>query len=119
MRATSKRLCFMASMARSKRTLSGCFEPTLARGLLTFLFVQAAVKARNTPNKAITGVRRIIETSEKRCTVSARQAWGQAEAERGQDNPRNTSQTLCSVASVAAFNNLCALVFGSPLPNTA
>ena len=44
MRATSKRLCFMASMARSNRTLSGCLEPTFASGLLTFLLVQATAK---------------------------------------------------------------------------
>ena len=43
MRATSKRLCFIASMALSNRTLSGCFEPTLARGLTDFLFVHADV----------------------------------------------------------------------------
>src|SRR5258707_14181530 len=41
-RATSKRLCFMASMALSKRTLSGCLEPTFDRGLTDFLLVQAA-----------------------------------------------------------------------------
>src|SRR5271163_3090526 len=45
MRATSKRLCFMASIARSKSTLSGCFDPTLASGLTDFLLVHATVKA--------------------------------------------------------------------------
>src|SRR5580692_7410247 len=60
-RATSKRLCFMASMARSNRTLSGCFESTFAIGLVTFLFVpQAKVKA-STLKRRITGIRRDIK----------------------------------------------------------
>src|SRR4029077_15305803 len=63
MRATSKRLCFMASMARSNRTLSGCLEPTFASGLLTFLLVQAAVRASSAPSRATHETRRRIETS--------------------------------------------------------
>src|SRR5208337_822550 len=39
-RATSNLLCFMASMARSYSTLSGCLELTLAIGLTDFLLVQ-------------------------------------------------------------------------------
>src|SRR5437868_14261128 len=49
-RATSKRLCFIASIARSNKTLSGYLDPTLASGLLTFLLVQATVKARVASN---------------------------------------------------------------------
>src|SRR5207302_9264748 len=41
----SKRLCFIASMPRSNKTLSGCLESTLASGLSTFLLVQAVVIA--------------------------------------------------------------------------
>src|SRR5450755_2327854 len=44
-RDTSKRLCFIASIARSNSTLSGCFDPTLASGFTDFLFVHATVKA--------------------------------------------------------------------------
>src|SRR5208283_3373945 len=36
-RATSNLLCFMASMARSNSTLSGCLESTLAIGFCAFL----------------------------------------------------------------------------------
>src|SRR5205807_556551 len=60
MRAWSKRLCFICSIARSNRTLSGCLEPTLASGLFTFLLVQAAVKNSNMTSDAINGVRRDI-----------------------------------------------------------
>src|ERR1700730_1475684 len=52
-------------MARSNRTLSGCFESTFAIGLLTFLFVHATVTA-STPKSSITGIRRdirILKTS--------------------------------------------------------
>src|SRR5208283_2558344 len=52
MRATSKRLCFMASMARSNSTLSGCFDPTLASGFTDFLFVHATVNASNNASSA-------------------------------------------------------------------
>src|SRR5579862_9883135 len=45
MRATSKRLCFIASIDRSNSTLSGCFEPTFARGFADFLFVQPTANA--------------------------------------------------------------------------
>src|ERR1700752_1628640 len=71
MRATSKRLCFMASMARSNRTLSGCFEPTFARGLLTFLFVQAAQKS-SAPRRITTEIRRDIKTSGNQAAGLAR-----------------------------------------------
>src|ERR1700691_1759906 len=60
MRATSKRLCFIASMALSNNTLSGCFDPTLARGLTDFLLLQATVAASNMPNTAISETRRDI-----------------------------------------------------------
>src|ERR1700732_5510269 len=59
-RATSKRLCFMASMARSNRPLSGCLDPTFDSGLLTFLLVQPTANA-STPNRRMTGIRRDIE----------------------------------------------------------
>src|SRR5215468_4551865 len=63
MRATSKRLCFIASMARSNRTLSGCLEPTFASGLLTFLLVQPTLSA-SAPSRTIVGKLRDIRTSE-------------------------------------------------------
>src|SRR5262249_3419672 len=71
MRATSKRLCFIASMARSNRTLSGCLEPTFASGLLTFLLVQAAQYIR-APRRIMTGKRRDIRTSGKWLSASGR-----------------------------------------------
>ena len=58
MRATSKRLCFMASIARSKRTLSGCLDPTFDSGLLTFLLLHATVMANNNPRTTMTGTLR-------------------------------------------------------------
>src|SRR6267143_7263068 len=61
MRATSKRLCFMASMALSKRTLSGGVEPTLDSGLTDFLFVQAAVINSSIPKNTTNGIRRDIK----------------------------------------------------------
>src|SRR6266851_947107 len=60
MRATSKRLCFIASMALSNSTLSGCLEPTLAKGLTDFLLVQAAVTSSNMPTTATKELRRNI-----------------------------------------------------------
>src|SRR6478672_2655792 len=63
-RATSKRLCRMASIALSNRTLSGCLEPTPASGLTDFLLVQAPVRASSRPNSAIDVVRQDIQTSE-------------------------------------------------------
>src|ERR1700730_12355421 len=57
MRATSKRLCLIASMARSNKTLSGCFDPTLASGLTDFLFVQATVIASKIPSTGISDLR--------------------------------------------------------------
>src|SRR5271165_5613184 len=65
MRATSKRLCFIASMALSNKTLSGCFEPTLARGLTLFLFVQATLSASNRATAAINENRRDIRPQMK------------------------------------------------------
>src|SRR5207245_11139948 len=50
---------FRASMARSNNTLSGCLEPILASGLLTFLLVQATVTAIR-PARRIIGIRRNI-----------------------------------------------------------
>src|SRR5689334_3515805 len=52
-------------MARSNNTLSGCFDPTFANGLLTFLLVHATVAA-STPRRKMTGIRRDIRTSEFR-----------------------------------------------------
>src|SRR5258706_7884065 len=57
MRATSKRLCRIASMARSNSTLSGCFDPTLASGLTDFLLVQATVIASKIPSTGISDLR--------------------------------------------------------------
>ena len=51
MRATSKRLCFIASMALSNSTLSGCLDPTLASGLTDFLLVQPTVSASKTAER--------------------------------------------------------------------
>src|SRR5258708_36244466 len=53
----------MASMALSNRTLSGCFEPTLASGFTDFLLVHAMVETSSMPNTAINGIRRDICTS--------------------------------------------------------
>src|SRR5216683_266416 len=58
---TSKRLCFMASMARSNSTLSGCFEPTFASGFTDFLFVHATVNVSSSPRSAKLKFRRIIQ----------------------------------------------------------
>src|SRR5579863_301547 len=58
--ATSKRLCFMASIALSNRTLSGCFDAILASGLFAFLFVQAQVMVSKRPRTAIGTTRRDI-----------------------------------------------------------
>src|ERR1700733_297893 len=60
MRATSKRLCFIASMALSNSTLSGCFDPTLANGLTAFLLVQPTVSASRMASPAINENRRDI-----------------------------------------------------------
>src|ERR1700723_812571 len=70
MRATSKRLCFIASMALSTKTLSGCFEPTLARGLTAFLLEQAAVMIRSVANSAMRETRRDIRPRLKIFCVS-------------------------------------------------
>src|SRR5271167_567334 len=60
MRATSKRLCFIASMALSNSTLSGCFDPTLASGFTDFLLEQATVSASSNASTAINETRRDI-----------------------------------------------------------
>src|ERR1700693_5573806 len=60
-RDTSKRLCFIASMARSNSTLSGCFDPTFASGFTDFLFVHATVNASSSPRSTKIEFRRIIQ----------------------------------------------------------
>src|SRR5216683_5293425 len=67
MRATSKRLCLIASMALSKRTLSGCLDPMFASGLTDFLLVQAAVMSSNVPSTAMNEYRRDMNTSKCSC----------------------------------------------------
>src|ERR1700728_5270539 len=52
-------------MALSNRTLSGCFDPTLASGFTDFLLVQAMVITSSMPTTAINGMRRDICTSKK------------------------------------------------------
>src|ERR1700722_10269367 len=47
-------------MALSKRTLSGCLEPTLASGFVLFLLVQAAVISSKLPRNAMSETRRDI-----------------------------------------------------------
>ena len=64
-RAMSKWLCFIASMPRSNRTLSGCLESTLANGLLTFLLVHAVVSA-SVAARAITVIRKDMKTSKEK-----------------------------------------------------
>ena len=61
----------MASMALSNKTLSGCFDPTLASGLTDFLFVQATVITSSVPNTIINGIRRDISTSIDSCRTAA------------------------------------------------
>src|ERR1041385_8410622 len=100
-RATSNLLCLSASMARSNRTLSGCFESTLAIGLLTFLLVQATQSAKM-PSRIKTGIRRNIR--EPREIIYLRSTYQETDV----------AYTLCSVASLATFNNFCALLLGSP-----
>src|ERR1700678_3149295 len=62
-RATSKRLRFMASMALSNSTLSGCTDATLLSGLTAFLFEQPTATANPSPTTAIKQIRRDIYTS--------------------------------------------------------
>src|SRR5271156_1326798 len=71
MRATSKRLCFIASMALSNRTLSGCFDPTPAKGLTDFLLVQPTVSASTTPRTAIDEIRDDIKPSRYTCRAGS------------------------------------------------
>src|SRR5207248_4385803 len=65
MRATSYLPWFMASMARSKSTLSGCFELTLAMGLATLLWWQPTANAISEARITRAGRRRNIKTSIK------------------------------------------------------
>src|SRR5207248_1316270 len=60
-RATSKRLCFIASIDRSNKTLSGCLDPIFASGLTDFLLVQPTVRTSRNPVNAIAETRRDIE----------------------------------------------------------
>src|SRR5882757_2890683 len=60
-RATSKRLCFIASIDRSNNTLSGCLDPTFASGLTDFLLVQATVSTSSTVVNANVETRRDIK----------------------------------------------------------
>src|SRR5208283_2240911 len=69
-RATSKRLCFMASMARSNSTLSGCFDPMLASGFTDFLFVHATVNASSNARSTKIELRRIKDLK-TRCSLFA------------------------------------------------
>src|SRR5580700_7625188 len=62
-RATSKRLRFMASMALSNSTLSGCTDATLPSGLTAFLLEQPTITASPNPTTTIKEVRRDINTS--------------------------------------------------------
>src|SRR5947207_7414411 len=65
MRATSYLPWFIASMARSNSTLSGCFEFTLAIGLATLLWWQPATNNVRNTSAMRTGRRRNIKTSNK------------------------------------------------------
>src|SRR5579864_371657 len=76
-------------MALSNRTLSGCFEPTLASGLTDFLLVQAAVKANRTPSTAIDAIRRDIRPLKSR-------VWGRVY------DPASSSASSTAVAIDAA-----------------
>src|SRR5258706_1533930 len=99
-------------MPRSKRTLSGCLESTFASGLLTFLLVQAVVIASVAAN-AITLIRRDMNTSINKWLVASDQ-WLVSNGQFPNGQLATASQTFCSVASRAAFNNVWALLFGSP-----
>src|SRR5207237_6205107 len=106
-RAMSKRLCFIASMPRSNKTLSGCLESTLASGLSTFLLVQAVVIA-SVAARAITEDRDKNMKNLKLDLLSFRTALAVGNLllchrNRGRGRPR---YTFCSVASNAAFNNV-------------
>src|SRR5580693_5493965 len=72
-RATSKRLRFMASMALSNSTLSGCTDATLLSGLIAFLFEQPTATASPSPTTAIKQIRRDIHTS-----IQIKLVWGRA-----------------------------------------
>src|SRR5664279_4211298 len=66
-RATSYLLCFIASMARSNSTLSGCFELTLAIGFWTFLLLHPKVSSIAAIETAMMTRRNILNTSGKYC----------------------------------------------------
>src|SRR4051794_22085267 len=59
-RATSYLFFFIASMARSNRTLSGCLESTWASGFLTFLLVHATAEIITNPSSIAIITRRNI-----------------------------------------------------------
>src|SRR5712692_6405994 len=130
-RATSKRLCFIASIDRSNKTLSGCLDPIFASGLTDFLLVQATVNSSRVAVHVIVETRRSIEYLEDLEILM----WGQPPSAVRPGEARlvvapasppavavasgRRTQTFCSAASVAALNKSCAFFFGSPLPNTA
>src|SRR3979411_3549111 len=58
-------------MALSKRTLSGCLDPTFASGLTDFLLVQAAVISNNVLITAINENLRDMNTSNCSCGDTA------------------------------------------------
>jgi hypothetical protein len=53
----------MASIALSNNTLSGCFDATLASGLVDLLLVHAAVNISSKHTSATIEIRRDINTS--------------------------------------------------------
>src|SRR5450631_4087803 len=99
-RATSKRLCRMASMALSNRTLSGCFDPTPASGFTDFLLVQAMVSTSSMPNTTINGIRRDIRPRNCWCGDSRLRLSGRAE--------------LGSFSVVPSIVRLAALIWSAP-----
>src|SRR5664279_1583 len=66
-RATSYLLCFIASMARSNSTLSGCLELMLAMGFWTFLLLHPRVSSMAAIENAMMTRRNILNTSGKYC----------------------------------------------------
>src|ERR1039457_1115808 len=66
-RATSYLLCFIASMARSNSTLSGCFESMWAMGFWTFLLLHPRVSSMAAIENAMMTRRNILNTSGKYC----------------------------------------------------
>src|ERR1700761_9097698 len=75
-RATSYLPCFIASMARSNSTLSGCLESTFAIGLVTFLLMQPVAASRAAPMEIAMSARRNIPTTfSKPQNQSGSQPW--------------------------------------------